>query len=155
MSSGRLFLDRVARQQSPSPLHRQPDHITVDRSEGRNYHPTATASFPRVSPKGFTPRSALICVHLRPNLPSQRGAAGLRASVPVDAHRDEHAYTTKNYLPNVLSRYCSTGRHFARVDPQKKLTPNMSNPQSTRGLEQTYGQDVKKQQQRSAAGTRS
>lgn len=26
MSSGRLFLDRVACQQSPSPLHRQPDH---------------------------------------------------------------------------------------------------------------------------------
>jgi hypothetical protein len=26
MSSGRLFLDRVARQQSPSPLHRQPEH---------------------------------------------------------------------------------------------------------------------------------
>jgi hypothetical protein len=28
MSSGRLFLDRVARQQSPSPLHRQPQHNT-------------------------------------------------------------------------------------------------------------------------------
>src|SRR5215467_9946178 len=28
MSSGRLFLDRVARQQSPSPLHRQPEHNT-------------------------------------------------------------------------------------------------------------------------------
>jgi hypothetical protein len=26
MSSNRLFLDRVARQQSPSPLHRQPQH---------------------------------------------------------------------------------------------------------------------------------
>ena len=26
MSSGRLFLDRVARQQSPSPLHRQAEH---------------------------------------------------------------------------------------------------------------------------------
>ena len=26
MSPGRLFLDRVARQQSPSPLHRQPEH---------------------------------------------------------------------------------------------------------------------------------
>jgi hypothetical protein len=26
MSFGRLFLDRVARQQSPSPLHRQPQH---------------------------------------------------------------------------------------------------------------------------------
>ena len=38
MSSDRLFLDRVARQQSPSPLHRQPDHKMLDRSEGRNYH---------------------------------------------------------------------------------------------------------------------
>jgi hypothetical protein len=28
MSSGRLFLDRVARQQSPSPLHRQPQNNT-------------------------------------------------------------------------------------------------------------------------------
>jgi hypothetical protein len=28
MSSGRLFLDRVARQQSPSPLHRHPQHNT-------------------------------------------------------------------------------------------------------------------------------
>jgi hypothetical protein len=28
MSSGRLFLDRVARQQSPSPLHRQIEHNT-------------------------------------------------------------------------------------------------------------------------------
>jgi len=28
MSSGRLFLDRVARQQSPSPLYRQPQHNT-------------------------------------------------------------------------------------------------------------------------------
>jgi hypothetical protein len=37
MSSGRLFLDRVARQQSPSPLHRQPEHNTHssgDRAEG-------------------------------------------------------------------------------------------------------------------------
>ena len=28
MSSGRLFLDRVARQQSPSPLHRRPQNNT-------------------------------------------------------------------------------------------------------------------------------
>src|SRR4051794_11129621 len=35
MSSGRLFLDRVARQQSPSPLHRHPDHKhwTAQRKE--------------------------------------------------------------------------------------------------------------------------
>jgi len=31
MSSGRLFLDRVARQQSPSPLHRQPERNTHPR----------------------------------------------------------------------------------------------------------------------------
>jgi hypothetical protein len=37
MSSGRLFLDRVARQQSPSLLHRQPQHNTrssSDRAKG-------------------------------------------------------------------------------------------------------------------------
>ena len=37
MSSGRLSLDRVARQQSPSPLHRQPEHNThssSDRAKG-------------------------------------------------------------------------------------------------------------------------
>ena len=38
MSSGRLFLDRVARQHCPSPLHRQPDNKMLDRTEGRNYH---------------------------------------------------------------------------------------------------------------------
>jgi hypothetical protein len=38
MSSDRLFLDRVARQQSPSPLHRQPDHKTVDESQETDYH---------------------------------------------------------------------------------------------------------------------
>ena len=37
MSSSRLFLDRVARQQSPSPRHRQPQnntHSTSDRGKG-------------------------------------------------------------------------------------------------------------------------
>jgi hypothetical protein len=37
MSSGRLFLDRVARQQSPSLLHRQPQnntHSSSDRAKG-------------------------------------------------------------------------------------------------------------------------
>jgi hypothetical protein len=55
MSSGRLFLDRVARQHCPSPLHRHPDNKTVDRSEERIYYRTVTVSFPRVSPEGFTP----------------------------------------------------------------------------------------------------
>ena len=40
MSSGRLFLDRVARQQSPSPLHRRDQNKSIARSEGTNYHQT-------------------------------------------------------------------------------------------------------------------
>ena len=43
MSSGRLILDRVARQQSPSPLHRQPDHKTLDKGKGRIYHRTVAS----------------------------------------------------------------------------------------------------------------
>jgi hypothetical protein len=38
MSSGRLFLDRVGRHQSPSPLHRHGQHNSIARSEGTNYH---------------------------------------------------------------------------------------------------------------------
>jgi len=66
MSSGRLFLDRVARQQSPSPLHRQPDHKHwTNRKEGFIIE-RQLRLFPCVSAKGFTPRSAFICVHPRP-----------------------------------------------------------------------------------------
>jgi len=41
MSSGRLFLDRVARQQSPSPLHRQLHPKTVPRWGTMNLQRTA------------------------------------------------------------------------------------------------------------------
>ena len=41
MSSGRLFLDRVARQHCPSPLRRQGHHKTLDHQTERNYHRTA------------------------------------------------------------------------------------------------------------------
>jgi hypothetical protein len=40
MSSGRLFLDRVGRHQSPSPLHRRDQNKLIARSEGTNYHRT-------------------------------------------------------------------------------------------------------------------
>jgi len=43
MSSGRLFLDRVGRHQSPSPLHRQGQHNLIDRSGGTNYHQTVSS----------------------------------------------------------------------------------------------------------------
>lgn len=41
MSSGRLFLDRVGRHQSPSPLHRHGQHNLIARPKETNYHRTA------------------------------------------------------------------------------------------------------------------
>ena len=67
MSSGRLFLDRVARQHGPSPLHRQPDHKTLDRLRPRNYHRTVSASFPPCLTGGVHPIGmsvyASVCVY--------------------------------------------------------------------------------------------
>lgn len=40
MSSGRLFLDRVARQQGPSPLDRRSHHKTIATAKKTNYHQT-------------------------------------------------------------------------------------------------------------------
>jgi hypothetical protein len=42
MSSGRLFLDRVGRHQSPSPLHRRDQNNSIAESMGTNYHRTVT-----------------------------------------------------------------------------------------------------------------
>jgi len=44
MSSGRLFLDRVGRHQSPSPLHRRDQIKLIARSEGTIYHRTVTSA---------------------------------------------------------------------------------------------------------------
>ena len=43
MSSGRLFLDRVGRHQSPSPLHRRDQNKPIARSEGTTYHRTVSS----------------------------------------------------------------------------------------------------------------
>ena len=43
MSSGRLFLDRVGRHQSPSPLHRRAQNNSVAQSEGTIYHRAVTS----------------------------------------------------------------------------------------------------------------
>jgi len=40
MSSGRLFLDRVGRHQSPSPLHRHPQHNSLAFPHASIYHRT-------------------------------------------------------------------------------------------------------------------
>jgi hypothetical protein len=62
MSSGRLFLDRVARQQSPSPLHQQPQHNTHsagDQAKGDistlpargHFYFALTTSYPPLTPR--------------------------------------------------------------------------------------------------------
>src|SRR5215831_10890016 len=43
MSSGRLFLDRVGRHQSPSPLHRRDQNNLIARFAGTIYHRTVTS----------------------------------------------------------------------------------------------------------------
>src|SRR5215475_13775610 len=43
MSSGRLFLDRVGRHQSPSPLHRRDQNKSIARFEGTIYHRTVSS----------------------------------------------------------------------------------------------------------------
>jgi hypothetical protein len=43
MSSGRLFLDRGARQHCPSPLHRHDQHNSIAQPKATNYHRTVTS----------------------------------------------------------------------------------------------------------------
>src|SRR5579885_2447920 len=43
MSSGRLFLDRVGRHQSPSPLHRRDQNKLIAGSDGTIYHRTVSS----------------------------------------------------------------------------------------------------------------
>src|SRR5580693_6375735 len=67
MSSGRLFLDRVARQQCPSPLHRHPDRKTLDEFKERIYHRTVTVFFPLCLTPGVHPitlRSSAVVARL-------------------------------------------------------------------------------------------
>ena len=59
MSSGRLILDRVARQQSPSPLHRQPDHKMLDESKRTIYHRTVISVLTGCLTSGAHPNRAV------------------------------------------------------------------------------------------------
>lgn len=66
MSSGRLFLDRVARQQSPSPLHRHVQHAPPRPIRARIFQQTAIfRKFPCLSQgvqsQGFKRQKAVTC----------------------------------------------------------------------------------------------
>ncbi len=59
MSSGRLFLDRDARQQCPSPLHRQRQHKAIATSGQRNYHRTVDSVLTVCLTKRGNPRKRM------------------------------------------------------------------------------------------------
>jgi hypothetical protein len=61
MSSGRLFLDRGARQHCPSPLHRRDQNNLFAQAKESNYHRTVTSVLTRCLTRGGKPR-------LRPRL---------------------------------------------------------------------------------------
>jgi hypothetical protein len=64
MSSGRLFLDRDARQQSPSLLHRHAQCKTIAASNQSNYHRTVTSLLTSCLSPGahFSRRSRVSCI---------------------------------------------------------------------------------------------
>jgi len=75
MSSGRLILDRVARQHCPSPLHQQPQHKSIAVLMKTNYHRTVTSVLTPVSPQGTT------------LVPGYEKGADVR-----EHHEDEHSH---------------------------------------------------------------
>ncbi len=64
MSSGRLFLDRDGRHQSPSPLHRHPQHKAIPGSNETNYHRVVTSALTGCLSQGDphpTPHTSMSC----------------------------------------------------------------------------------------------
>jgi hypothetical protein len=84
MSSGRLFLDRVARQQSPSPLHRQPEltmHFSPTWAQGDISTLQKRGHFYFALTVGWAPwPAAPVCD--RPDARVDRTARGSRPPVP-------------------------------------------------------------------------
>ena len=64
----RLFLDRDARQQSPSPLYRQHQNKSIGEVSKRIYHRTVSSVLALVSPEGATPFStSATCLLVSPD----------------------------------------------------------------------------------------
>lgn len=100
MSSGRLFLDRVGRHQSPSPLHRHGQHILIARLAGTNYHRTVTSVLTGCLSRGGKPRKFIpsaAAVAFRGRLRKYRRCSSLstecvyrRVSSAIARKRGEH-----------------------------------------------------------------
>ena len=62
MSSGRLFLDRVARQHCPSPLHRHHQNTAIAEKKGTDYHRTVSGVLTLCLTRGAHPTLCLMSV---------------------------------------------------------------------------------------------
>jgi len=80
MSSGRLILDRVARQHCPSPLHQRSQHKSIAASMETNYHRTVTSVLTAVSAQGAAPLSQLNPHYATPQLLARKGSTELLRS---------------------------------------------------------------------------
>ncbi len=86
MSSGRLFLDRVARLHCPSPLHRHVQHKTIARSKGMIYYRTANSLLTVCLTRGDkrTGRILQNAVEERPAKTHRGGLCGYVGTVPAE-----------------------------------------------------------------------
>ena len=71
MSSGRLFLDRVARQHCPSPLHRHHQNKTLDGKKATAYHRTVNRVLTVCLTSGAHPTRVRALYGQTPSLPVQ------------------------------------------------------------------------------------
>jgi hypothetical protein len=84
MSSGRLFLDRVARQHCPSPLHRHHQNKTVAARKGTDYHRTVPGVLTLSLTRGAHPTVEAV---YQPASPLDLHLKGYRYSRPIKMRR--------------------------------------------------------------------
>ena len=96
MSSGRLFLDRGARQHCPSPLHRQNQNKTIAASNEMIYHRTANGLLAVCLTRGDKPIAIRFCftskdmTEMNCSVLSTKASSREAARVEYRKHCEEH-----------------------------------------------------------------
>jgi hypothetical protein len=118
MSSGRLFLDRVARQHCPSPLHRHHQNKALDGSKGTIYHRTVNSALTVCLTPGGPPHGARQWVSLRKSgSPSDRvrRAHHRVQSLQMASLSWRYYSLVRAVVPEVSDLLCAHGRDGART----------------------------------------
>ena len=101
MSSGRLFLDQVARQHCLSPLRRQGHHKTLDQRIETNYHRTARCGLSGCLTLGVHPNAPRPGAYLRmPLLSIPPRSTSLTSKVAGEDLLGRVLGTTTNHIVN-------------------------------------------------------